>query len=112
MVYLIPCYFHVLVRLDLSGTGSPIHFDLGVVVEGETPLSAALVSSLNAVDVITLHQGTLDDEQDALAEGDRSAVIVLPKFQGKAVLQYQFTIMQQSRRTTFYPYARRNLKRC
>lgn len=80
---LFPVIFMFLFGWIFSGTGSPIHFDLGVVVEGETPLSAALVSSLNAVDVITLHQGTLDDEQDALAEGDRSAVIVLPKFQGE-----------------------------
>jgi len=54
-------------------------FDLAVVDQDGTEASQALADSFEGIDSVELRQGTLDDEMEALADGDRGALVIVPE---------------------------------
>jgi ABC-2 type transport system permease protein len=53
-------------------------FELSVVDEDGSESSAALVQAFDGLENVKMREGERDGELDALAEGDRSAVVVVP----------------------------------
>ncbi|HEU5368237.1 MAG TPA: ABC transporter permease [Ktedonobacterales bacterium] len=51
---------------------------LGIVDEDHTPVSAQLVSQLQHNDSFTVYTGSADEEQQALKDGNRDAVLIIP----------------------------------
>ncbi|HEU0000960.1 MAG TPA: ABC transporter permease [Ktedonobacteraceae bacterium] len=51
---------------------------LGVVDQDHTPVSAQLVSQLQKSDALQVFSGSSDEEQQALRDGQRDAVVVMP----------------------------------
>ena len=56
--------------------GAAAEIDLGIVDEAETASSEAVIDAFGHVPLLTLHEGTREEEIEALEEGDRSLVIV------------------------------------
>ncbi len=59
--------------------GAAAELDLAIVDEAETTSSAAMIDSFEQVPILTVSEGSLDDELAALEEGDRSLVLVFPE---------------------------------
>ncbi|UNC93073.1 ABC transporter permease [Candidatus Contubernalis alkaliaceticus] len=76
---LFPVLFIILFGFIFSGDTQNIDINLGVVVEQDSVLTEAFVENLNQAPALTLYQGTLDDELEALENGERSIVLVLPE---------------------------------
>ncbi len=68
----------------IFSSNEDISFDLGLVNEDGSD-SAVLVESFKHIGAFDVHEGTLEDELDALKDGDRSAVIVIPAGTGAAL---------------------------
>jgi ABC-2 type transport system permease protein len=62
----------------LVGFDKPQQYDVGLVVSAPAPQTAAYIEQLKAFELFKIHEGTLEDEQAALKEGDRSVVVVMP----------------------------------
>jgi ABC-2 type transport system permease protein len=83
----------VLVFGFLFGNNGASKTQLGVVDEDHSPISAQMVSQLQKNDSFTVYTGSENDEQQALKDGNRDAVlIIVPGFgaqvgQGDAHLQ-------------------------
>jgi ABC-2 type transport system permease protein len=60
------------------GFDKPPVIDVGLVTHNPTPATAALVEQVRTFPTLTIHEGTLEEEQTALAEGDRSVVLDIP----------------------------------
>ena len=58
-----------------------VNFDLGVVVEEPDFFAQSFLANLEQVEMLTLFQGSLEDELDALGQRKRNAVLVLPDIQ-------------------------------
>jgi ABC-2 type transport system permease protein len=52
-------------------------FDLAVIDQDGTEASQALAKAFDGIDNVELKQGPLDDEMDALRDGDRGAVVIV-----------------------------------
>src|SRR5690554_307058 len=74
-----PVIFILLFGFIFSGDADNINVNIGVMVEQDGLVTEEFISSLGKVPAIDLHQGTLDDELEALRRGERSVVIVLPE---------------------------------
>jgi ABC-2 type transport system permease protein len=61
--------------LNFEGTTS---ISLGVVDEAQTEVSTALIEGLEAYEYLEISQGTREDELEALENGDRGFVLVIP----------------------------------
>src|SRR6266567_4035100 len=61
----------------LFGGGSPKTL-LGVVDQDHSAISAQIVSQLQKSDALQVYTGSNDEEQQALKDGHRSAVIIIP----------------------------------
>jgi len=59
--------------------GAAAELDLGVVDEAGTTSSAAMTAAFEQVPILTVSEGSLDDELAALEEGDRSLVLEIPE---------------------------------
>ena len=62
----------------LVGFDKTQQYDVGIVVNAPAPQTAAYIEQLKSFGLFKIHQGTLEDEQKALKEGDRSVVIAMP----------------------------------
>ncbi len=60
-------------------------FDVGLVLQEDGPQAAELEQFLGHVPVIDVHKGSREQELEALQEGDRRAVIVVPEGLSQAV---------------------------
>ncbi|MBI5960807.1 MAG: ABC transporter permease [Chloroflexi bacterium] len=67
--------------------GDDISFDIGLVNE-DGAASSELVENLKQIEVFNVKTGNRADELDALKEGDRSLVIVIPQGTGAALDAY------------------------
>ncbi len=59
--------------------GAAAELDLGVVDEADTASSATMVAAFEQVPILTVTEGSLDDELAALEDGDRTLVLVFPE---------------------------------
>lgn len=62
----------------LFGSNSASKTRLGVVDQDHTPVSAQIVSQLQKSDALQVFSGSSDEEQQALKDGQRDAVVVMP----------------------------------
>ncbi len=76
--FFFPVMFVLLFGVLFSGSGDS-KVSVGWVDEDGTPASAGLRTAFESVPLITLQNGTLDDEKAAMQRGDVSAIIVVPK---------------------------------
>ena len=60
---------------------------IGVVDQDHSSISAQVVSQLQKSDALKIYTGTYDEEQQALANGQRDAVIVIPPGFGTKLVQ-------------------------
>jgi ABC-2 type transport system permease protein len=60
-------------------------FDLALVDLDRSEASRSLVEAFSGLDSVELHRGDLDDEMDALSDGQRSALVVVPEGFGEGV---------------------------
>lgn len=80
-----PVMFIVIFGIIFSGDGD-ITFDIGIVNEDGTS-SDALVTGFQQIEAFTITEGDRDSELEALRDGDRSAVIVIPAGTGAALAE-------------------------
>jgi len=78
-----PVMFILIFGVIFSG-GDSINFDIGVVNE-DGAASERLVESLQAIEVFDVTTASREEELQALRDGDRSAVIVIPEGTGAAI---------------------------
>src|SRR5262245_22600117 len=83
-----PVLFVVLFGTIFSGGGNP-NYDLGFVDQDGTPAAAQLRSAFERSGVVTLHDGTLDAEKDAMSKGNVSGVVLVPAGTGAAIAAAQ-----------------------
>lgn len=88
-----PVMFMVIFGLAFSNEDD-ISFDMGLVNE-DGAASRQLAESFEAIEAFDVHTGPRQDELDALKDGDRAAVIVIPEGTGAALEQY-FTRLTDS----------------
>ena len=69
-----------------GGSGSPKTL-LGVVDQDHSAISAQIVSQLQKSDALQVYLGSNDEEQQALKEGHRNAIIVIPTGFGQQMVQ-------------------------
>src|SRR6266700_1127207 len=69
-----------------GGSGSPKTL-LGVVDQDHSTISAKIVSQLQKSDALQVYIGSNDEEQQALKEGHRNAIIVIPPGFGQQMVQ-------------------------
>lgn len=62
----------------LFNPGAPAEFSLGTVDEDGSEASAEFLAAFNQVDNVKIKTGEREKELDALKEGDRAAVLVVP----------------------------------
>jgi ABC-2 type transport system permease protein len=74
-----PVLFILLFGLIFSGDAQSININLGVVVEQDNAFTTTFIGNLSQAPAFTIFQGTLADELEALENGERSIVLVLPK---------------------------------
>lgn len=79
----------------IFGSSGDISFDIGVVNQ-DGAASQPLVAGFQQIDAFDVHQGSLDDELEALKDGDRAAVIVIPPGTGAALGGVQTTDTAES----------------
>ena len=79
-----PILFVVLFGTIFSDVGNA-SFDVGWVDQDGTPASSRLRSAFDATKVLSLDDGTLEDEKAAMERGDVDAVIVVPPGVGAAI---------------------------
>lgn len=83
-----PVMFIIIFGIIFTNDGD-IEFDVGLVNEDGTA-SQIMVDGFQQVEAFQLHQGSRDAELDALAEGERAAVIIIPAGTG-AQIEASFT---------------------
>jgi ABC-2 type transport system permease protein len=69
-----------------GGNGSP-RTVLGVVDQDRSAISAQIVSQLQKSDALQVYTGSNDEEQQALRDGQRGAVIIIPAGFGQRLVQ-------------------------
>jgi ABC-2 type transport system permease protein len=79
-----PVLFVILFGTIFSGGGTA-HYDVAWVDQDGTPAAADLRTSFANGGVLTLHDGPLDDEKDAMGKGTVAGIIVVPAGYGAAV---------------------------
>ena len=84
--FFFPVMFVLLFGVLFSGSGDS-KVSVGFVDQDGTPVSTQVHQAFSAVPVLSLQTGTLEDEKAAMQRGDVSAVIVIPKGLGSAVVQ-------------------------
>jgi ABC-2 type transport system permease protein len=82
--FFFPVMFVLLFGVLFSGSGDS-KVSVGFVDQDGTAVSAQVQQAFEAVPVLSLQAGTLEDEKAAMQRGDVSAVIVIPKGLGEAV---------------------------
>jgi len=83
-----PLIFIFLFGAIFSG-GENTTFQIGLVVEDSSPVGVAVAKAFEQVPVFEIHRGNLEEELNALKEGNRRAVVVLPESLAKAIAQKQ-----------------------
>ena len=74
-----PVIFILLFGFVFSGGEEEVHFELGVVAQGTDPAIQGLLSGLRQVPVLTVHEGTEEEELAELRAGRRDGVLVVPQ---------------------------------
>jgi ABC-2 type transport system permease protein len=77
----------VLVFGFLFGDNGAARTQLGVVDQDHSAISAQVISQLQKSDSLTVYTGSQTEEEQALTNGNRNAVIILPAGFGSAVLR-------------------------
>jgi ABC-2 type transport system permease protein len=79
-----PILFVILFGTIFSGGGNP-NYDLGWVDQDGTPAAAQVRAALEKTGVVTLHDGSLADEQAAMRQGTIDGIVVAPAGLGRAL---------------------------
>lgn len=72
-----PILFVILFGTIFSGGGNP-NYNLGWVDQDGSPAAAQVRAAFDKTGVVTLHDGTLAAEQDAMKRGDVDGIVVVP----------------------------------
>lgn len=83
-----PVIFILIFGAVFANEGSS-SFDVGLVAESQDPVAEQISRALGSIASFKIHQGTRDQELNALTKGDRRAVIVIPEEVGPAVTSGQ-----------------------
>jgi ABC-2 type transport system permease protein len=87
--FIFPIFFILIFGGVFSGSMDDITFDVGLVVEDDSPIAQNLSVAIEQIPVFELTFGERDTEMDALADGDRRAVIVVNAGFGESIAQGQ-----------------------
>src|SRR4051794_8935135 len=79
-----PILFVVLFGTIFSGGGRP-NYDLGWVDQDGSPSVGQLRTAFERTGVVTLHDGSLADQQEAMRRGEIDAIVVVPAGVGAAL---------------------------
>src|SRR5262245_45669965 len=71
----------------LFSGNSSLRTRLGVIDQDHASISAQVVSQLQKSDALNIYTGTYDIEQQALKDGQRNAMIVIPAGFGSQIVQ-------------------------
>lgn len=63
-----------------------LSFDIGLVVEDQSPLGDGIVTAFESVPAFNLHVGSEQDELDSLRQGKRLAVVIVPELSMQAMV--------------------------
>ncbi|HUV53181.1 MAG TPA: ABC transporter permease, partial [Dehalococcoidia bacterium] len=81
-----PIFFILIFGAVFSG-GDNINFSVGLVVQDDSPAAQGLTEILKQVPAFELNVGEEEAELQALKDGDRRAVIIVPSGFGEAISQ-------------------------
>src|SRR3954468_6023734 len=79
-----PILFVILFGTIFSGGGTP-NYDVGWVDQDGSPAGAQLRTDFDKSGGMTLHDGSLADEQEAMRRGQIDAIVVVPAGVGAAL---------------------------
>ncbi|HEX7949657.1 MAG TPA: ABC transporter permease, partial [Candidatus Limnocylindrales bacterium] len=96
-----PILFIILFGTIFSGGGNP-NYDVGWVDLDGTPASAQVRTAFERTGLMTLHDGSLPDEQAAMRRGTVNAIVVAPKGLGAALAAAQAGVISGSVQLTLY----------
>ena len=83
--FIFPIFFILIFGAVFSGSMDDITFNVGLVVEDDSPIAQNLSMSLEQIPAFELTVGERDTEMAALADGDRRAVIVVNAGFGESI---------------------------
>lgn len=75
----------VIFGLLMQGLDRPRSFDIGLVVDDESDAAIGIARALRAIPILSISEKGMDAEQQALRDGDRDAVLVVPRGFGDAI---------------------------
>jgi len=70
--------FAIMLLFGYIGFDKPTTIKVGVVTHSPGPLAAGVASQIKEFPAFEVHEGTLEDEQAKLAQGDRAVVLDIP----------------------------------
>jgi ABC-2 type transport system permease protein len=73
-----PLVFSLIFGVVFSNVGKETIYEVGIAVQEESPLTESVTKALSVVPTFRLHTGKPDDELQALQQGERALVVVLP----------------------------------
>jgi len=88
-----PIMFIIIFGIIFSGDEGDVSFSVGLVNE-DGAASQQLVDSLKQIEAFEIHTGSRDKEIEALKDGDRRAVIVIPAGTGEQIGEYKTQLMR------------------
>lgn len=83
--FIFPIFFILIFGAVFSGSDD-ISFNVGLVMEDDSPMAQNLSSALEQIPAFELTIGDYDSELQALKDGDRRAVLVIEQGFGEAIL--------------------------
>jgi len=83
--FIFPIFFILIFGAVFSGSMNDISFNIGLVMEDDSPAALNLSAALDNVENFNLTPGQLEDEKKALQDGDRRAVLVIEAGFGEAI---------------------------
>ena len=69
----------------MQGLDRPRSFDIGLVVNDDSRAAIGIARALRSIPILEISEKGMDAEQQALRDGDRDAVMVIPRGFGKAL---------------------------
>ena len=69
----------------MQGLDRPRSFDIGLVVNDDSRAAIGIARALRSIPILEISEKGMDAEQQALRDGDRDAVMVIPRGFGEAL---------------------------
>ena len=87
--FIFPPIFTVVIAFIIGAFSGPTEYDIGLVLADDSPAAQAISGALEGYEAFNLTRGDFESERQALEDGDRSAVLVIPSGYGQALGESQ-----------------------